>query len=185
VGSRLGLVSALGAALVGALVGSDAHAQTPPPQAGPGPLPDAGAASDPNEGTSEQAPTTAPLAPPEPTPAPPAPPPEPTVIVQRGSMSTGNAVLFAGAGAGIAAGVALFFSAQSDDGDAEAAASYEDYTRIETRADRLRLAAIASAGVGVALGVIAIYRLKVSKEGTELSLSPRKGGAALVLERSW
>ena len=181
-GSRLGLVSVIGAALVGALVGSDAHAQTPPPEAGPGPLPADDAASDPNEDVSAQAPT---LAPPEPTPAPPAPPPEPTVIVQRGGMSTGNAVLFAGAGAGLAAGVALLFSAQSDDSDAEAAASYHDYSRIETRADRLRLAAIASAGVGVALGVIAIYRLKVSKEGTELSLAPRKGGAALVLERSW
>ena len=85
----------------------------------------------------------------------------------------------------MAAGLCLFLAAYNDDNDANAAASYEDHDRISTRADRLKIGAIVAGGAGVVLGAIAIVRIKRSKEGTELSLSPRKGGAALVLERSW
>lgn len=119
------------------------------------------------------------------TPAPPPPPAEPQIVYKSGGTSGGNALLFLGAGAGLAAGVCLFVAAYNDDADADAAARYEDATRIETRADRLRIGAAISAGAGVVLGVIGIVRMKGSKEGTQLSLTPRKGGAALVLERSW
>jgi hypothetical protein len=118
------------------------------------------------------------------TPAPPPAPAEPT-IVTSGGMSKGNALLLVGAGAGLATGVCLFFAGYTDKSDADAAASYDDHDRISTRGDRLYIASAVSAGVGVVLGVIAIKRIKVSNEGTQLSLSPRKGGAALVLERSW
>jgi tetratricopeptide (TPR) repeat protein len=119
------------------------------------------------------------------TPPPPAPPPEPQIVYRSGGVSKGNALMLVGAGAGLAAGVCLFLSGWSDKHDADVAASYEDHDRISTRADRLYIGAGISAGVGVVLGVIAIRRMKVSNEGTQLSLTPRKGGAALVLERSW
>lgn len=89
------------------------------------------------------------------------------MIVRSGGISTANAGLLVGAGAGLAAGLCLFLSAQADDGDADDAASYEDHSRISARADRLRIASAVSAGAGVVLGVLAIYRIKVSKEGTE------------------
>jgi tetratricopeptide (TPR) repeat protein len=127
----------------------------------------------PNAGISEQ----------PATPAPPPPPPEP-VVVQSG-MSGKNAALLVGAGLGLGAGAALFFAAHNDDNDANAAASFDDHDRISTRADRLRIASAISAGVGVVFGVIAVYRIKSSKEGTQLSFTPRKGGGSLVLERSW
>ena len=117
------------------------------------------------------------------TPPPPAPPAEPVVV--SGGLDMKNAALLVGAGAGLAAGLCMFIAASSDDGDADAAASYKDHDRIETRATRLRIGALISAGAGVALGAIAVYRIKVSKEGTQLSFAPRKGGAALVLEGSW
>ncbi|HEY5924718.1 MAG TPA: tetratricopeptide repeat protein [Kofleriaceae bacterium] len=130
----------------------------------------------PNSGISEQ----------PSTPAPPPPPPEPQVIYRSsGGMSGGNAALLFGAGAGLAAGVSLFLAAHWDSSDADAAASYEDYSRIGSRADTLRIASLASVGVGAVLGVVAIIRLKSSKEGTQVSLSPTKGGGTFVLERSW
>ena len=119
------------------------------------------------------------------TPPPPAPAPEPQVVYQGGGMSGGNALMLVGAGAGLAAGLCLFLSAHSDDGDANDAASFEDYARISARADRLRIGAAIAGGAGVVLGVIAIYRIKHSKEGTQVSFTPRKGGGSLVLERSW
>lgn len=116
---------------------------------------------------------------------PPPPPPEPQIIYKSSGASQGNAMLLIGAGAGVAAGICLALAAYSDKQDADAAASYEDHDRISTRADRLYIGSAVSAGVGVVLGVIAIRRIKVSNEGTQLSVSPRKGGAAFVLERSW
>ncbi|HEY5946096.1 MAG TPA: tetratricopeptide repeat protein [Kofleriaceae bacterium] len=118
------------------------------------------------------------------TPPPPPPPAEPQVVV-RGGMSGGNAALLFGAGAGIAAGICLFGAAHYDAADANVAASYDDHDRISARADRLYIASAITGGVGVVLGVVAIYRLKGSKEGTQLSVRPHKGGGALVLERSW
>ena len=118
------------------------------------------------------------------TPAPPPPPAEPQIVYQ-GGIGKGNALLLVGAGAGLAAGAALFFAAMNDDSDADDAASFEDYDRISTRADRERIGAIVSAGLGVTFGVLAIYRIKHSREGTQVSLTPTKGGAAFTLERSW
>ncbi len=173
---------------------SQAEAQVPatpqPPQPSPAPLPDGDAANPagelegPGDATSDAS-VVAPLEPPPATPPPPPAPAEPQVIVRGGGMSTANAALLVGSGAGLAAGLCLFLAAQSDDTDAEAAARYEDHSRIATRADRLRIGAAISAGAGIALGVLAAYRIKVSSEGTELAISPKKGGAALVLERSW
>jgi tetratricopeptide (TPR) repeat protein len=119
------------------------------------------------------------------TPAPPAPPPEPQIIYKTGGVSKGNALMFVGAGAGLAAGVCLFLAGYNDHQDADAAASAADHDRISSRGNALYIGSAVSAGVGVVLGVIAIRRMKVSNEGTQLSLTPRKGGAALVLERSW
>lgn len=119
------------------------------------------------------------------TPAPPPPPAEPTVVYKSGGMSRGNQMLLIGAGAGLAAGLCLFVSAQLDDGDAEAAASFADADRISTRADRLRIGAAAAGGLGIVFGVIAVVRIRGSSEGTQVSLTPRKGGGMFVLERSW
>jgi tetratricopeptide (TPR) repeat protein len=119
------------------------------------------------------------------TPSPPPPPAEPQIIYKTGGMSQGNAMMLIGAGAGIAAGICLALAAYNDKQDADVAASFEDHDRISTRGDRLYIGSAISAGVGVVLGVIAIKRIKVSNEGTQLSVSPRKGGAAFVLERSW
>ena len=120
-----------------------------------------------------------------PVPAPPQPPAEPTVVYKSSGVSGVNALLLAGAGAGVATGLCLFIAASSDDDDAAAAASYDDYSRISTRADRLRIGAAVAAGAGIALGVIGMYRLRGSNEGTQVSLTPRKGGGMFVLERSW
>lgn len=175
------------AAVVGAaLFASQAHAQAPQ-QPTTEPTPDAAPAPA-EEPSTEPAPVTEEVGITEQpvTPPPPAPPAEPQVIVREGSLSKGNALMLVGSGAGLAAGLCLFLAAASDDSDAEAAARYEDHSRIAARADRLRIGAAVSAGVGVALGALAVYRIKFSKkEGTELSLSPKKGGAALVLETSW
>jgi tetratricopeptide (TPR) repeat protein len=119
------------------------------------------------------------------TPPPPPPPAEPQIVYKSSGVSKGNALLLVGAGAGLAAGVCLFVSGYYDKQDADVAASYEDHDRISTRADRLYIGSAISAGAGVVLGIIAIRRIKVSNEGTQLSLTPRKGGAELVLERSW
>ena len=119
------------------------------------------------------------------TPPPPAPPPEPQVVYRSSGGGGSNAWLLVGAGAGLAAGAILFLAAHYDDDDASVAASYDDYSRISARADRERIGAIVAGGVGVTLGVIAIIRIKHSKESTQVSLTPRRGGAALVLEGSW
>jgi hypothetical protein len=116
-------------------------------------------------------------------PPPPAPAPEPVTV--GSSMSGTNATLLVGAGAGIAAGVCLLVAAHYSDNDADAAASYDDYAGISARADRMRIAGLITGGVGVALGALAIYRIKVSKESTTLSVRPHTSGAALVLERRW
>ncbi len=120
----------------------------------------------------------------QPTPPPP-PPAEPQIVYRSGGTSKGNALLLVGAGAGIAAGICLAIAAYNDSNDADAAASYEDYDRISSRSDRLYLGSLVSAGAGVALGAIAIVRMRGSNEGTQVSLTPKRGGAALVLERSW
>lgn len=178
-GSRL----ILAAGMMAALAGSPAFAQ-------PGPLPTDSA----QQGSGSAQPTPAPE--PEPTPqatapeqpalppSPPAPPPEPQ-IVYRGGLTKGNALLLAGAGAGIATGICLALAAYNDSKDADAAAKYEDYDRISSRSDRLYLGSLFAAGAGVALGAIAVVRMRGSSEGTQVSLTPKKGGAALVLERSW
>lgn len=124
------------------------------------------------------------IAPPPQTPSPP-PPPAPEPVQVKSGIGGANAWLLVGAGAGIAAGLCLGYAAYSDDNDADAAASHDDYSSISARADREKIAAIVAGGAGLVLGVIAIYRIKVSKEGTQLSLRPRTGGGTLVLERSW
>jgi tetratricopeptide (TPR) repeat protein len=118
------------------------------------------------------------------TPSPPPAPVEPTVV-SSGGLSRGNALLFLGAGAGVATGVCLLLAGYNDKQDADAAASYQDHDRISTRGDRLYIASAVTAGVGVVLGVIAIRRARFSNEGTQLSVSPRKGGGTLVFERTW
>jgi hypothetical protein len=166
-----------------ALLVSQANAQTPP-QPGPGTLPAADEtlpAPEPVRSVATEQPTAPPMppSPPQPVAA------EPQVTGTAGAFSTSNALLLVGSGAGLAAGLCLFLAAANDDGDADAVASYDDHDRIATRATRLRIASVISAGAGVALGALAVYRLRFSKEGTELSFTPKKGGGTLVLERSW
>jgi tetratricopeptide (TPR) repeat protein len=121
---------------------------------------------------------------PKPPPPPPAPPPQ--IIVKSGSLSKTNIALFAGAGAGLGAAVGLFLAARSDDSDAEVAVSFDDHERISTRADRLRIASIASAGIGVALAAVAVYRIRVAKrEQAQLAITPHADGGVLVLGGSW
>lgn len=134
------------------------------------------------KGAMGQCPNTEPAPPP---PMPPAPPPAPVETTEHGAIRTSDALMLVGAGAGLAAGLCLFLAARSDDSDAAAAKSYEDYSRISTRADRLRIAAAVGAGAGVVLGVLAIYRIKVSKEGTEVAFKPKSGGGVVALEGSW
>jgi hypothetical protein len=166
--------------LIGAaFVVSEARAQAPVPQ----PQPGTGSAIEPVEPAEPQSVTT--VAPPPSTdvPAPAAPPPQPVVVHQ--GMRGSDAGMLIGSGALFGAGIVLFFASQSDYGDADAAVSFDDHERIAARADRLRIASIVSAGAGIALGVIALYRIKVTKEGTDLAVAPKRGGAALVLETSW
>jgi hypothetical protein len=126
-----------------------------------------------------------PAPPPPPAPTPPPPPPPPPTIV-RGGVSATDGALLVGAGAGLAAGLVLFMSAHYADQDADAAASYEDHNTISTRADRMRIASIVAGGAGIALGVVAVLRIRsANEEGTQVSVSPHKGGGMLVLGRSW
>lgn len=175
-GSRL----VLAAGITAALAGSPAFAQ-------PGPLPAEDTAQQGSAAAPEAAPTSQVTQPEQPAlpPAPPAPPPEPQIEYRSSGMSKGNALLLVGAGAGIATGICLALAAYSDSNDADAAAKYEDYDRISSRSDRLYLGSLFAAGAGVALGAIAVVRMRGSNEGTQVSLTPKKGGAALVLERSW
>ncbi len=117
------------------------------------------------------------------TPPPPAPV-EPQIVVRNDTLRTNTALLL-GAGAGIGLAAGLFVAARSDDADADAAASFADHERISARADRLKVASLVSVGVGIGLGALALYRIKVSKEGPELALSPHKGGGTLVLGGRW
>lgn len=127
--------------------------------------------------------TQSPVAPPVP-PRAATPPPEPTVV--HSGVSSANLVMVMGAGIGLGAGVALFFSAHSDASDANAAKSYEDYTRISDRSKTLYVASAISLGAGVALGIIGLYRIKVEKEhNTSVAIQPHSGGGSLVLETTW
>jgi hypothetical protein len=172
------------ATLIGLLAAVPVHAQSTPT---PAQAPADGAQQAPDSTAPEPTGSVEPMATitPQPeTPAPPPPPAEPQVVVRGGTSAT-DAALLVGAGAGIAAGACLFLAAHSADDDADAAARYEDYVRISTRADRLRIASAVTAGAGIVLGVLAIYRIKVSKESTQLSFAPHEGGGSLVFERSW
>ena len=138
--------------------------------------------SDEVKGAMGQCPSTEPAPPP---PMPPAPPPAPVETSAHGSIRTSDALMLVGAGAGLATGLCLAFAAHSDASDADAAATYDDHSRIEARSERLYVGAIVGAGVGVALGAIAMYRIKSAHETTQVSLSPRKSGGMLVLSRAW
>jgi hypothetical protein len=174
VGSRLVWAAGITAALAG------------PAFAQPGPLPAEGSAQQGSASAPDTTPDPQATQPEQPAlpPAPPAPPPEPQ-IEYRSGPSRGNALLLVGAGAGIATGICLALAAYNDSNDADAAAKYEDYDRISSRSDRLYLGSLFAAGAGVALGAIAVVRMRGSHEGTQVSLTPKKGGAAVVLERSW
>ncbi|HEY5936949.1 MAG TPA: tetratricopeptide repeat protein [Kofleriaceae bacterium] len=122
----------------------------------------------------------------KPAPPPPPPAPPPKVIVKSGAATPANIGLLVAGGAGIGTGVALFLAARSDDQDAEVAVSFDDHERISSRADRLKILSIASAGVGVGLAVFAVYRIRVAKrEQAQLALTPRHDGGVLVLGGSW
>ena len=130
----------------------------------------------------EQCPNTQVEAPPTPPP-PPAPPPAP--VSHGGGIDGGDALMLAGAGAGIAAGVSLFIAARWSHDDANAAALVSAHDSIEARATVMDISAIVCAGVGVALGVASIVRIKHHSETTDVAIVPRADGGAFVVRGSW
>jgi tetratricopeptide (TPR) repeat protein len=132
----------------------------------------------------EQSVTTAPT-PPPPAPAVPAPPPEP-VVVHDGGISGGNMGMLMGSGVGIGAGLILLLSAYNDGKDADHAAQYSDYDAISSRSSKEYVIGAVALGAGVALGIIAVHRIKSARDNdTSISFKPRSGGGTFVLERTW
>ncbi|HUS29202.1 MAG TPA: tetratricopeptide repeat protein [Kofleriaceae bacterium] len=135
-------------------------------------------------------PATSVAAPPsQPAPAPEPPePPAPAVVTSSsgGSISGANMGLLMGAGVGIGAGVVLLLSGYNDSKDADRAAKFSDHDAIDTRASTEYVLGAVGVGVGVALGVVAVVRIKNAKEhDTSISFKPRSGGGTFVWERTW
>jgi tetratricopeptide (TPR) repeat protein len=127
--------------------------------------------------------TTGPTAP-APVPEAPAPPPEP-VVVHSGSISGSTMWMLMGSGFGVGAGAVLLLSGLSDSSDADKAAKYSDHESISHRATTEYIVGGVAVGVGVALGVVAVMRIKGAKDDTSISFKPRTGGGSFVLERTW
>jgi hypothetical protein len=173
VGSRLSLaIVGLFAATAPAL----AQQPTPAPQPAPPPLE--------QEPATETAAVAGPMAEPMATPAPPAPPAEPIVV--GSGVSNANLGMLLASGLGLGAGIGLFVAAHGDASDADEARTFDDHDRLESRSRNLYILSAISAGAGVALGAVAMFRIRAAAEhNTTVSLSPRKGGASFVLEGTW
>jgi tetratricopeptide (TPR) repeat protein len=130
--------------------------------------------------------TTAP-AQPEPTPPPPPPPAEPTVVYKDGgSISGANMGMLMGSGFLVGAGAILLLAGYNDSNDADNAAKYSDHDAIDSRASTEYVLGAVGVGAGIALGVVAVIKIRGAKESdTTVSFKPRSGGGSFVLERSW
>lgn len=134
--------------------------------------------------TPETSPVAGPLAEPMATPAPPPPPAEP-IVINAGASNT-NLGMLLGAGVGIGAGIGFFVAAHGDANDADEARTFDDHERLQARSRNLYILSAVSAGAGVALGAVAMMRIRAAKEhNTTVSLLPRSGGGSFVLEGSW
>jgi hypothetical protein len=123
---------------------------------------------------------------PEPAPAVPAPAPEPVVQSSGGSINSTNMGFLMLAGVGIGAGAVLLLSGYNDSKDADNAAKYSDHQAIDTRASTEYVIGAVSLGAGVALGVVAMIRIKNAKNhDSSISFKPRSGGGTFVWERTW
>ena len=126
------------------------------------------------------------ITPPPPTPTPPAPPAEPTIMYRDGGVSAANISMLALGGVGVGLGLGLLFAAHGDARDADVAAAYKDHSRIDSRSTTLYIAGGVAVGVGVALSVVSLIRIKTTSEhDTAVSISPRVGGGTVVFGGSW
>jgi tetratricopeptide (TPR) repeat protein len=129
--------------------------------------------------------------------APPPPPPQPQVTVEPpapssggdgggGNATKGTALMLAGGGALIGAGIVLIWAAHTHSGDADAARSVADYNRISGRATTEYVLGAVGIAAGATLGALAFYRMFSKNESnTAVAFTPRDGGGTLVLERLW
>jgi tetratricopeptide (TPR) repeat protein len=116
----------------------------------------------------------------------PAPPPEPKIIEREGPPSMLNGALLAGAGAMFGASIGFYFAGRGSASDAEDARSFADHERIQTRADRQKIAAGVLMVGALGLGGYAIYRIKFgSSERAEVAVTPTATGGAMVVRGSW
>ncbi len=126
------------------------------------------------------------ITPPPPTPTPPAPEPEPTIVYRDGGVSNANISMLALGGVSVGLGLGLLFAAHGDARDADVAAAYKDHSRIDSRSTTLYVAGGLAVGVGVALSVVSLIRIKATDEhATSVSVSPRAGGGTVVFGGSW
>jgi hypothetical protein len=169
VGKRLSVVTVMGMVCAA----QAALAQTPSPEEEPPP------AADPATATAGAMP-----APPEATPLP--PPPPPATPVSRG-MRVGHAEMgmLIGGGALFGAGLVFLWSGSTHADDAEAARTVADHDRIANRSTAEYVLGAVGLTAGVALSVLAVYRIHKSGHETAVAFQPRSGGGSLVLERSW
>jgi hypothetical protein len=116
------------------------------------------------------------------TPAPPPPPAEPIVI----APSRADLGMLVGSGIGLGLGLGFFVAASGDARDADEARTFDDHEHLKARSRNFYILSALSAGAGVALGAIAMIRIRAAKEhNTTVSLLPRSGGGSFVLEGSW
>lgn len=114
------------------------------------------------------------------------PPPTPPQTIVVNGVSNANLGMLLGAGAGLGLGIGFFVAAHGDSNDADEARSFDDYERLQSRSRNLYILSAVSAGAGVALGAVAMMRIRAAKEhDTTVSLLPRSGGGSFVLEGTW
>ena len=115
----------------------------------------------------------------------PPPPPEPKVIEREGPPSLFNGALLAGASAMFGASIGFYFAGRAAANDADDARSFADHERIQTRADRQKIAAGVLMAGALGLGGYAIYRIKFRSERAEVAVTPTADGGAMVVRGSW
>ena len=132
-----------------------------------------------------QCPNVVVIEPPPPEIALPPPPPEPKIVEREGPPSLLNGALLAGAGALFGASIGFYFAGRAADNDADDARSFADHERIQTRADRQKIAAGVLMVGALGLGGYAIYRIKFRSERTEVAVTPTADGGAMIVRGSW
>lgn len=117
--------------------------------------------------------------------APPPVPPEPTIVYQR-SVDTKTIAVITGMGVCLGGSLAMFLASRDSRSDADDARSYADHERIAARADREEVYSAVLLAGAIGLGGYAFYRLKFQSERpTEVAVTARADGGALVVRGSW